>query len=130
MIVEQKCKYKAWVHMAALEHFEVSIIITEWQYGASTIQDTSSFTHRFLARAQSLDCLSGAELTAGIKKRKPNTSVNWSIPLFTSRLRSGMMSVQPQLSHEAGRTLVLLFLIFHMWLGLKRGLANRGTTKG
>ena len=32
-----------------------------------------------------------------------------------------MVSVQPQQSHEAGRTLVLLFLTFHRWQGLKEG---------
>ena len=31
------------------------------------------------------------------------------------------MSVQPQLSLEAGWTLVLLFLTFHRWKGLKEG---------
>ena len=32
-----------------------------------------------------------------------------------------MVSVQPQLSLEAGWTLVLLFLTFHLWQGLKEG---------
>ena len=40
------------------------------------------------------------------------------------------MSVQPQLLLEAGWTLVLLFLIFHTWWGLKDGCPIRMQQKG
>ena len=41
-----------------------------------------------------------------------------------------MVSVQPQLSLEAGWTLVLLFLIFHRWQSLKEGCPIGTQQKG
>ena len=68
-------------------------------------------------KAQSLACLSGAELTVEIIK---NQTLSVLVNTFTSlRLGSGMVSVQPQLLLEAVWTLVLLFLIFQRWQGLK-----------
>ena len=81
-------------------------------------------------RANSLACLSGMELTVGIIKNLNTQCTGLYIYLHTLRLRSGTVSVQPQLSLEAGRTLVLLFLIFHRWQGLKEGCPIETQQKG
>ena len=72
-------------------------------------------------RAQSLACLSGTELTVELIKNQTLSVLVYTFISISLRLRSGMMSVQPQLSLEAGWTLVLLFLTFHKWWGLKEG---------
>ena len=72
-------------------------------------------------RAQSLAYLSGEELTVEIIKNQILSVPVYTFISISLRLGSGMVSVQPQLSFEAGLTLVLLFLTFHMWWGLKEG---------
>ena len=72
-------------------------------------------------RAQSLACLSGAELTVKLIKNQTLSVLVYTFISISLRLRSGMVSVQSQLSLEVGWTLVLLFLTFHMWWGLKEG---------
>ena len=80
------------------------------------------------ARAQSLVCLGGTELTVELIK---NPTLSVLVYMFISlRLRSGMVSVQPQLSLELGWTLVLIFLTFHLWQGQKEGCPIGTQQKG
>ena len=81
-------------------------------------------------RAQSLACLSGMELTVEIIKNQTLSVLVYAFISISLRLRNGMVSVQPQLSLEAGWTLVLLFLIFHGWWGLKEGCPIGTQQKG
>ena len=73
------------------------------------------------ARAQSLACLSGVELTVELIKNQTLSVLVCTFISIPLRLRNGMVSVQPQLLLEAGWTLVLLFLTFHRWQCLKEG---------
>ena len=70
------------------------------------------------------------ELTVGIIKNQTLSVLVYTFISITLRLRSGTVSVQPQLSLEAGWKLVLLFLIFHMWQGLKEGCPVGTQQKG
>ena len=73
------------------------------------------------ARAQSLACLSGAELTLELIKNQTLSVLVYTFISISLRLKSGTVSVQLQLSLEAGWILVLLCLTFHLWQGLKEG---------
>ena len=69
------------------------------------------------ARAQSLACLSGTELTVELIKNQTLGVLVYTFISISLRLRSGTVSVQPQLSLKLGWTIVLLFLTFNMWWG-------------
>ena len=73
------------------------------------------------ARAQSLACLSGMELTVELIKNQTLGVLVYTFISISLRLRSGTVSVQLQLSLKLGWTLALLFLTFHMWQGQKEG---------
>ena len=72
-------------------------------------------------RAQSLACLSCVELTVELIKTQTLSVLVYTFISISFRLRSGTVSVQPQLSLKLGWTLVLLFLTFHVWWGQKEG---------
>ena len=94
------------------------LINSKKKIGASTIQDVSSLQTGFYCEGPKLSLPQWSRANCGVN-RKPNTQCTFiSISL---RLRSGMVSVQPQLSLELGWTLVLLFLTFHVWWGQKEG---------
>ena len=69
--------------------------------GASTIQDASSLQTGFYSEGPKLRLPQWCGANCG-DNQKPKDSVYWSIHLFTLGLRSGTVSVQPQLSLEAG----------------------------
>ena len=104
-------------------------MVTGYQTGASTIQDASSLQTGFYCKGPKLS-LSQWHGANHRDNQKPKHSVYCSIHLFTLRPRSGNVSVQPQLSLEAGWALVLLFLIFHRWQSLKEGFPIGMQQKG
>ena len=80
------------------------------------------------ARAQSLACLSGAELTVELIK---NPTLSILVYTFISlRLRSGTVSVQPQLSLEVGVDISFIISHFPSVVGPKRRLSNRDAAEG